>query len=436
VGARRNRHRRKHFNRQYQSRTDQRNNQGSFIDSAASHAAAESNPVELGGSQSATALSAPKAAFSPAQSARTSWKVLVILFSISVPMGLVALGRMKESPLFDFGAWHGSDGTAVSTSSSLQDTTLHNGPNQRFALHEVHGVSGQPLPLGISLDGVVDDAVVIVRGLIPGMTLSTGSALGANAWRLPASEFANAWIGPPKDFSGVLDVTAELHLPDQSVADRRRLRLEWSPPSELPSEDPTSSLEPAALALRAHQVAPRLIDGSAHSPTRTLVADAAPSAPLEAAVNPVFASAHPTVSVQSPSVSPASAEGARAAIIATSHPSMPTQGSAASPNNSAMPRSVQLDAEQIATLVERGKALIAAGDLAAARVVLRRAAESKDAVAALALGSTYDPVILRELKAVGFAPDLEIARSWYEKARELGSEEAQRRIQILARLGS
>jgi hypothetical protein len=54
----------------------------------------------------------------------------------------------------------------------------------------------------------------------------------------------------------------------------------------------------------------------------------------------------------------------------------------------------------------------------------------------LALGSTYDPVILRELKAVGFAPDLEIARSWYEKARELGSEEAQRRIQILARLGS
>jgi TPR repeat protein len=101
-----------------------------------------------------------------------------------------------------------------------------------------------------------------------------------------------------------------------------------------------------------------------------------------------------------------------------------------------MPRTDQLDREQIATLVERGKAFIAAGDLAAARVVLRRAAESRDAVAALALGYTYDPVILRELKAVGFAPDVEIARGWYERAMEFGSEEAQRRIQILARLGS
>jgi TPR repeat protein len=96
----------------------------------------------------------------------------------------------------------------------------------------------------------------------------------------------------------------------------------------------------------------------------------------------------------------------------------------------------QLDREQIAILVERGKHLIASGDLAAARVVLRRAAESKDAEAALVLGSTYDPVILRELKTFGVASDLEMARGWYEKAKELGSEEAQRRIQILARSGS
>ena len=101
-----------------------------------------------------------------------------------------------------------------------------------------------------------------------------------------------------------------------------------------------------------------------------------------------------------------------------------------------MARTPQVDREQIAILVERGKHLIASGDLTAARVVLRRAAESKDAAAALALGSTYDPVILRELKTFGFAPDLEMARGWYEKAKEFGSEEAQRRIQILARSGS
>jgi len=77
--------------------------------------------------------------------------------------------------------------------------------------------------------------------------------------------------------------------------------------------------------------------------------------------------------------------------------------------------------------------LIRNGDLAAARVVLRRAAEAKSAEAALTLGKTYDPVVLRELKFHGVAPDVAMARSWYEKAKELGSPEAPRRLEILAR---
>ena len=44
-----------------------------------------------------------------------------------------------------------------------------------------------------------------------------------------------------------------------------------------------------------------------------------------------------------------------------------------------------------ATLVKRGQDFIANGDLAAARLVLRRAADGGDAQAALLLGSTYDP---------------------------------------------
>jgi hypothetical protein len=377
-------------------------------------------------------LSASTSAFSRAQPTRTPiWKVVVVLF---ITMGIVALARMKESPLLNFG-WRESDRTAASASLSLQDRALHGGPSLRLAIQEVRGISGEPLPLGTSLEGVTNHAVVIVRGLVAGMTLSTGSAFGANAWRVPASEFADAWIGPPKDFSGVVDVTAELYLPDQTVADRRRLRLVWSAPPALPSEDPASSLEPAALARSAHQAAPRLVDGPANSPTRTPGADATLSAPLEAGANPVSASADPTVIVQSPSVSTPPAQAGPVVIVASALPSVVAPGVADPPASLAIPRTLQLDREQIAILVERGKALIASGDLAAARVVLRRAAEAKDAVAALALGSTYDPIILRELKAVGFAPDLELARRWYEKAKEFGSEEAQRRIQILARLG-
>jgi len=50
----------------------------------------------------------------------------------------------------------------------------------------------------------------------------------------------------------------------------------------------------------------------------------------------------------------------------------------------------------------------------------------------LTLAATYDPVVLRELKVLGFAADVATARAWYEKARDLGSAKAARRLEILA----
>ena len=90
------------------------------------------------------------------------------------------------------------------------------------------------------------------------------------------------------------------------------------------------------------------------------------------------------------------------------------------------------DREEIANLVKRGEDFIATGDLAAARLVLQRAAEADDAQAALALAATYDPFVLRELKVYGFSGDVATARAWYEKAKEFGSAEAPRRLEILA----
>jgi hypothetical protein len=91
-----------------------------------------------------------------------------------------------------------------------------------------------------------------------------------------------------------------------------------------------------------------------------------------------------------------------------------------------------LDREEITVLLKRGKDLIANGDLAAARLVLQRAADANDAEAALALGATYDPLVLRALKVYGFKADPVMARVWYEKARELGSAVAPRRLEMLA----
>jgi len=84
----------------------------------------------------------------------------------------------------------------------------------------------------------------------------------------------------------------------------------------------------------------------------------------------------------------------------------------------------QISAEESAALVQRGEDLIASGDLAAARLVLRRAAESEDARAALLLAKTYDPATIEKLHVRGLSPDAEIARYWYEKAAALGARDS------------
>jgi hypothetical protein len=110
---------------------------------------------------------------------------------------------------------------------------------------------------------------------------------------------------------------------------------------------------------------------------------------------------------------------------------------AATPSRSAdeersLARADHLDPNEIASSLRRGDALIASGDLAAARLVLRRAADAGDARAAMTLAETYDPAILEKLGVHGVVPDLAMARGWYEKAKKLGATEATQRLELLA----
>ena len=213
--------------------------------------------------------------------------------------------------------------------------------------------SGKPAFLGLTLQGRANDAVVMITGLVPGMTLTTGSKIGVDTWKVPETALPNAWIVPPTNFVGVVDLVAELHLADGTMVDRRRIKLEWQAPIPGPAaESQTVTTEGTAVAPVSEQ-------------------NVAPSG--------------------------------------------------------------QRDADEIVMLLKRGQELMRNGDLAAARLVLRHAAEAKSAEAALTLGETYDPVILRELKVYGFSADVGMARTWYEKAKELGSPEAARRLDILAR---
>ena len=92
-----------------------------------------------------------------------------------------------------------------------------------------------------------------------------------------------------------------------------------------------------------------------------------------------------------------------------------------------------LEPGEIASLLKRADALIGSGDLAAARLVLRRAAEAGDARAAMMLGGTYDPTVLEKLGVRGVVPDMSTARSWYEKARRFGASDAAPQPDLLAK---
>jgi hypothetical protein len=91
-----------------------------------------------------------------------------------------------------------------------------------------------------------------------------------------------------------------------------------------------------------------------------------------------------------------------------------------------------LDRDEIATLIKRGQELAAQGDIAGARLLLRRAAEAGDPQAMQALGASYDSTALAKLKVIGVAPDDARARAWYERAAAAGAPEAGRRLEQLA----
>jgi hypothetical protein len=93
---------------------------------------------------------------------------------------------------------------------------------------------------------------------------------------------------------------------------------------------------------------------------------------------------------------------------------------------------VVLGADEIAMLLKRGKADLADGDISAARLLLRRAADAGSAEAALTLGSTYDPLVIARLGAFGVQADAAKAREWYQKAAALGSDLAAAQLAKLA----
>ena len=107
---------------------------------------------------------------------------------------------------------------------------------------------------------------------------------------------------------------------------------------------------------------------------------------------------------------------------------VPAATAAAAAAPVAAPPARKLDADELATMMNRAKGFLAAGDIPSARLLLERAADAQEASAALMLARTYDPEALGTQDARNIIPDPAVARVWYQKAAQLGSADAKRRL--------
>ncbi|MCA6119636.1 hypothetical protein J6524_32900 [Bradyrhizobium sp. WSM 1738] len=241
-----------------------------------------------------------------------------------------------------------------------------------LAVQDGSGFTNDPVPLGIHVGSPPPDAYVSISGLAAAARLTSGRRVGPGEWRVSATEISGVSVIPPDGFTGQMLVTAELRDGTGAALTGTSTRLSWAP------------VPVAAAPVVARPVVAPPVAASAPPPVAPVaMATAAPSAPALPAAP-------------------------RAEVVRS------------------------LDPKEIAVLLKRGQDLLAAGDVQSARLLLLRGAEARDARAALLVGTTYDPVRLKQIGADGPLADVAQARMWYQRAKEWGEPDAQRQLDALA----
>jgi hypothetical protein len=254
-----------------------------------------------------------------------------------------------------------------------------------LAVQDGSGFANDPVPLGIHVGAPPPDAFVSISGLTAGARLTSGKRTGPSEWRVPATEISGVSVIPPEGFTGQMLVTAELRDGNGVALTGTSTRLTWQASPSLATVAPP--------------------------PPRVVVA-------------PPPMSVAPPVAVAPPVVVPPPVAMAPPVAVATAAPSaMPA------PPRAEVVRS--LDPREVAALIKRGQDLLSGGDVQSARLLLMRGAEARDARSALLVGTTYDPALLRQIGADGLA-DIAQARMWYQRAKEWGEPDAQRKLESLA----
>lgn len=192
-----------------------------------------------------------------------------------------------------------------------------------------------------------------------------------------------------------------------------------------PTPDPTAPAQPPATQLTAR-------DMQLNEPVRLPPLPAAAARPIQtASADPSreeIANAYQSALQTRPAVEPASKDPAStsvAPVVAIPAVAAPVVAVAAP---IAPQQARRMDPDELAGLIKRAKGLLATGDIPPARLLLERAAEAQEPSAALMLAQTYDPKVLGTQDIRNITADPTVARTWYQRAAQLGSIEAQRRL--------
>jgi hypothetical protein len=165
---------------------------------------------------------------------RRSGLIVMVLVGFIFPLALAAVSALPQH-LWVSETWRQPTGdrTMEMTAAgalALATPDIRSEAIPHLVVQSLRGISGKPAPLGLALRGRAEGAIVIVTGLVPGMELSTGDAVGDKAWQLSATDLPYAWIAPSEGFVGSADLIAELRLSNNKIADRRAIHLEWMAP--------------------------------------------------------------------------------------------------------------------------------------------------------------------------------------------------------------
>ena len=262
--------------------------------------------------------------------------------------------------------------SALPTWQSLKSTLFpapQRKPAPTLVVRDGSGPVNEPLSLGVSVNSPAPSVTVAIGGMPAGARLTVGRRMSTSEWRVPAQEISDASIVPPADFVGVMNLTAELRGADGAALVSSLVRLTWM------SATPVGTVEVSASAAAA--------------------ASGPPAAPAPTQQQPLASPGSPSVARAEPPVR-------------------------------------EIDPDEVAGFLRRAQELLATGDLQAGRLLLLRAAEARDARAALLLAKTFDPILSKQFGAADREPDLAQARNWYQKAEEWGALEARRQLEALA----